>query len=319
MPDFTTHYLFGTLYMKDAFASDKKKIIDNNMQAFNWGLQGPDLLFFSKFYRDTGKTARCGSQLHQINPELIFSEIINLLIDSCNERYYNCLLSYFYGFLCHYVLDSTVHPYVYYLIYNSDSQNVKAKHLHVENNIGKMLFKRVAHSYTEKSQLCDRYLCDGNFVEPISELYVYLIKRLMGKTVSEKEIKSGFAMCLAFNKFSCKFANTKYENKAKRVFINSAKTLAMKSELLSCFIENDDDSNDVLNLQHSTWFNLNIPDNVFTYSVPDLFEQSKEKVNILADKCTYLLSKKEYSSLGLYETFDNGKPMQHKEKLKGRT
>ena len=46
MPEFTTHYLFGQSIL-EGFSPEIKSIIENNMTAFKWGLQGPDLLFYS--------------------------------------------------------------------------------------------------------------------------------------------------------------------------------------------------------------------------------------------------------------------------------
>jgi len=316
MPDFTTHYLFGE-YIKEKVDNKIKYKIDAYPQEFNWGLQGPDFLFYSKFYRDTGKTARCGSALHRVDPELLFSAISEYLIESQSEECYPQLLSYFYGFICHYILDSTIHPYVYYLIYEIDEQILKSHHILIENEIGSLMLKHMGRSIND-FELSDYYEPNGNFVDPIANLYVFLIKKLFDKTVNEREIKSGFSICLTVNRLAYLLQRSDYDSKAKQALIQSAMTLVKKSELISSFIKKDHITRDTLNLKHKEWFNINYPDDIFTYSIPDLFENARKEVLNVYDKCNEMLKSKNYTSFGFYKTFDYGEPIESREKLKDR-
>lgn len=317
MPDFTTHYLFGN-YVKEKIDEKSKYIINTHTQEFNWGLQGPDVLFYSKFYRDTGKTARCGSALHRADPELLFSAMTKYLIESQSEESYSQLLSYYYGFICHYILDSTVHPYVYYWLYEMDDPTIKSRHILIENEIGCLMLKQMAQQSLDDFDLSEYYESDGDFVEPITNLFVFLIKKLIDKTVNVKEIKSGFSICLTLNRLAYILPRPDYDSKAKQALIQSAMTIVKKSELLSSFIKSDNVTRDTLNLKHKEWFNLNYPDDLFTYSIPDLFEIARSEVLNIYDKCNKMLESNNYTSFGFYKTFDYGEPIESRAKLKGR-
>lgn len=315
MPDFTTHFLFGN-YAKDDFSHEIQTVIDRNLQAFNWGLQGPDLLFFSKFYRNTGKVARSGSLLHRIDPEFLFSEITEILIQSKLQSYYSCLLSYFYGFLAHYMLDSTVHPYVYYLLYNIDSQITKSRHIQIENEIGCLMLNKLKKCNPGEFHIYDYYDCDGDFIEPISLLYISILSKIICKPINKKEIESSFSICLSLNHLGYLLSNKEFDSKTKQVIYNSALALVKKSDVLSCFLKSDVIIRDTLNLKHHEWYNLNNTETVFTYSVPELFEKARDKTIIAANKFQSILRNNKYEPLGLYETFDNGEPYKKRNRQK---
>lgn len=319
MPDFTTHLLFGES-IKDSFSPHIRNIIRNNTQAFNWGLQGPDILFYSKFYRNTGKVPRCGSLMHHMNSESLFSEVIGFLLNSKSSTTYQCLLSYFYGFLCHYVLDSTIHPYVYYLLYKINSQRLKTLHIQIESEIGVLMLKELYNCKIGDFKIYDYYNSDGDFIEPISSLYVYLIKELFDKTVNEKEISCSFPICLTLNHLTYLLSGAELESKAKQTLLQSARAVVNKSEILNSFIKNDCITRDTLNLARHEWFNLNEPQKRYNDSIPDLFQKAKSKAFSLADRCTEMLRLNKYDSLGLFESFDNGEPvkLKKKEKAHGR-
>ncbi|MFT9077761.1 zinc dependent phospholipase C family protein [Ethanoligenens sp.] len=107
MPAIITHYLFSEMVVPPLI---------HDMQCANvyvWGSQGPDFLFFSPpVHMHWRLLSRIGSLMHEQDMEKNFA----FMADCCKKakgKEKNILLSYFYGFLSHYILDSTFHPYVY--------------------------------------------------------------------------------------------------------------------------------------------------------------------------------------------------------------
>lgn len=113
MPAAITHYLQALkaldLYRKKggSFPSDR--------DAFLWGAQGPDFLFynFRKCSRKRGSLRTYGSKLHSQKPSRTLS-VMRQYMDQNPSN--GTARSYLLGFLCHYSLDRTAHPYVLYSV-----------------------------------------------------------------------------------------------------------------------------------------------------------------------------------------------------------
>lgn len=107
MPACLTHNLFAN----DVRARLKEPEL--NSCAYAWGAQGPDFLFCHRYFkamRDKSlKTLQeYGSALHKSQP----SVTLNAMRDFVRAHKDPIYRSYALGFLCHYALDSTAHPYV---------------------------------------------------------------------------------------------------------------------------------------------------------------------------------------------------------------
>lgn len=111
MPAIITHDFFGRdvydrLYHTIGGSRDEA-------DAFLLGNQGPDPLFYTVISPQLTGHTRIGNTMHSERPtELIkaFRDAVDLL--PADEHAIG--RAYALGFLCHYTLDSTMHPYVYY-------------------------------------------------------------------------------------------------------------------------------------------------------------------------------------------------------------
>ena len=78
--------------------------------AFLWGARGPDFLFFHRILPYSHRNLReYGGRLHREKPSRLLGVMRALLLESGDET----ADSYLSGFLCHYSLDRTAHPFVY--------------------------------------------------------------------------------------------------------------------------------------------------------------------------------------------------------------
>lgn len=108
MPATITHYLHAET-VRDRLA---EKGIRTDRSMLLWGAQGPDIMYFHRAMpHQLGKSLRrAGSALHCCDPERLFCTMATL----CGGEYGGAL-DYALGFLCHYSLDRTAHPYIYAL------------------------------------------------------------------------------------------------------------------------------------------------------------------------------------------------------------
>ena len=112
MPSSITHNYF----MQDVY----DKLDDNienkiNLESAKVFAQGPDIFYFYNlcFGRKSKKYRKAGNYIHKHKVNLYFKNIINYIIENDLIDDIDCI-SFLYGSICHYVLDSVVHPFVYY-------------------------------------------------------------------------------------------------------------------------------------------------------------------------------------------------------------
>lgn len=106
MPDFATHHLFGeSLEVSEAVRKHKS--------LFNWGLQGPDILFYRKVLTGKSPYHKLGNRMHEEQTSRLLGAMAAYCKQAQGEQR-DCAEAYLRGFVGHYAMDSTIHPYVLY-------------------------------------------------------------------------------------------------------------------------------------------------------------------------------------------------------------
>ena len=132
MPAIYAHDLFGKKVYEKASAHIQS-IIDTYPDCFRIGLQGPDILFF---YQPLKKHPinRLGNQLHQQKVS-VFLEQVRPILDE--KGLHSPEGAYILGFICHYMLDSTCHPYIEETI-----KKTGIGHIEIESEFEKMVMRK---------------------------------------------------------------------------------------------------------------------------------------------------------------------------------
>ena len=112
MPSLVTHYLFGQDILSRIEPSSAE-LINYNKGAFCLGLQGPDIFLYDLLHTNIAGNRNLGRIMHIIKTDLFFRNYMESLIKK-NLSENKAAISYFYGMLCHYSLDCSTHPYIYY-------------------------------------------------------------------------------------------------------------------------------------------------------------------------------------------------------------
>ncbi len=128
MPAFYAHHQFGE-EVSLALEEELKQLIEKNKQAFQIGLQGPDIFFFYRPWKSNDVTAY-GHHLHETPARWLFQQGMK------NSRQ-SAAYAYLMGAVCHYALDSMCHPYV-----AEFEQTKNVAHMEIESEFEKRMLRR---------------------------------------------------------------------------------------------------------------------------------------------------------------------------------
>lgn len=104
MPGLYAHFLFG-LEVKNLLPEKLACVIENHLEEYLLGLQGPDLLFY---YHPLRRKSVTGIKIHW-EPASGFLENAAAVLREENDQ---GMLAYIIGFICHFTLDSGCHPVI---------------------------------------------------------------------------------------------------------------------------------------------------------------------------------------------------------------
>lgn len=108
MPACYAHYRFGDRMIEKLKPSVQRIILDNR-ELFDYGVQGPDIFFYNDPLK-ANKVARFGSQMHDTHASVFFKKA--RIAYAKHPDLKEAMMSYLLGFACHYALDYTDHPYI---------------------------------------------------------------------------------------------------------------------------------------------------------------------------------------------------------------
>ena len=164
-----THHLFTKDVYKSLDSNISQKLDLNGFLLFGKSF---DALFFYK--------PKLGSLMHKTNANLYFANIIHYLREH-HETHNRELLSYLYGSLCHYVLDSTVHPFIYYYggkydVHNKKTYSYRGRHDYLEVMIDAIMYyeinKKAIYKGKVFKEVFPKMKFSANLEQIISQVYL---------------------------------------------------------------------------------------------------------------------------------------------------
>lgn len=277
MPAAMTHYIHAEAVIKVLNACG----INTDERMVLWGAQGPDIMYFHRAmpYQLGKSLRRVGSLLHKSGPERMIRTMAELCRDKCSD-----VQSYVYGFLCHYSLDRTAHPYVYAMqeAY-AEKEGIKYNHSYIHNliehNIDVILLKKVKSLHPAEVNI-DHVLClDRDIIKRQSELLSNTLKVIIPiQNIKTEKIEQAFYDM---------YRNTKtmIDHGFKKRFVLGLEKVLHTGPALSSLIEGaeSDDIMDYMNLAKESWKNP-FDKNGHTYNDTfyDVFDKSiDDAVNLI--------------------------------------
>ena len=194
MPAAISHYLLARRVLDNGPAFDKSRSFSQN--AFQ-GAQGPDFFLLTSFSlgRREKSLKRLGSVFTRRRPRAFdfAQEYEN------GERGNDVSLSYVLGFLCHYALDSTAHPFVNYsaemLHELVKPSTVETCHHEVESNLDVVLLRYERAELPTDFSLKRAVPRDEGVKQEMASFYQSLLRRLYGTQVSQEAVAQAVEDC----------------------------------------------------------------------------------------------------------------------------
>ena len=113
--------------------------------------------------------------------------------------------AYFYGFVCHYALDSEVHPYVYCRqeqIRAADAKlSASAVHCQIESDIDYLLYERVHHAPVTEFEPALHYTLSAEEKAVLAALLHAVLRTVYAAEVSTRDLRRSFDEMLAWETF----------------------------------------------------------------------------------------------------------------------
>lgn len=139
MPAAYAHIIFGNRVLGALPDHVRDPLIYSNIDVFEVGLQGPDILFY---YRPLSKNSvsALGNAMHeQTGREWFLTALHRFGAQQGEPEISPAALAYLYGVLCHFVLDSQCHDYI-----NQYVRDTGISHYEVESEFDRslMLYRR---------------------------------------------------------------------------------------------------------------------------------------------------------------------------------
>ena len=312
-----THAYFAVdLYNK----LDKKSKERINIETIKTFAQGHDIFFFT-FNFINHKTKNIGSFMHKNNTRDFFKNIV-IYIKENNLQNNEEIMSFLYGQICHYVLDSIVHPYVTYKtgVYHKNKKETlkyNSKHSDLETYIDAYYINKNENIEPNKFKI--QKFC---FNTKISKELATLIDEVYYKTYNFKHIslyvKEGIF------KMKHEYALLRYDPhkikmKMYRIVDKILPKTTRKMYPIS-YAYNLDKNEYYLNLNHKTWNHPRVKEETYTYSFLDLYDNAiNEGLKIISEVNKTLYENKpikELDKVFLNISYSSGKECNDKRKNK---
>ncbi len=273
MPSLLTHHLFGQKVLRLYGRAFEENI--NTQDAFIIGCQGPDPFFFCFIGPKPHTYIRFGQKLHIVKVEQSLEEMRRYL-GKCPRAEKEIIRAYLTGYLCHFSLDVTAHPYVYAVqkreneamgFFDKDTARVHAR---LETAIDTLLGQTAVNPH--RLLPCNKTVCMA-----IGKMYRKLAKSLYGTILPE----NCFWRAVKSVRTGEHFLRSRYG--IKRAVLPKAERLISRHSMYEAMSYSPDTKgiSDPLNERHSEWISR-ADGFVHCDSFPELFEQavSKAKRNI---------------------------------------
>ena len=291
MPSSVTHSYFGEDVINKCNKYVTSKLINhvNYLKVFS---QGPDPFFFYDFH-----LTKKSKEVHKINRAMQhtkinkhFLKLINYIND--NGYYSNSeVMAYLYGQICHYTLDTTLHPYIIYFtgIYNKDNpKTFKYNGLHeeMEYYIDCYLINKRENIHPKKYKVYNKLFNINKFCDELNLCIDNVIKDVYGfDDASKIYYKSIMDMKKFYHVFN-------YDRYGIKKIVYSAMDFVcgnkcVKKKELSFNI----DPNSKLLYKKDTWNNSCDINDKYNYSFDELYEIAIDKAVNIIEKVDNMLRK----------------------------
>lgn len=302
MADFTAHYLFGG-EMLSLCETSVRDVSQRDINAFNWGLQGPDPLLFHNFSVKNQEYNKYSSLMHTIRTDALLLKMADYIRDRGDPS----LTAYFFGMLGHYCLDRRIHPYVYYTQLQLEKADIKWKrsaHILIECQLDKYFWGKLRNTDINNFRVRSVYKKDSRLFSSLGVMFDYLLRDIYGVSPDVKILEKCFDEVLEITPFF--YSKTGFFYHGCKMFDS---VLGLGGKAIG-HVKRVSSEYDFSNDDHSPWFNIWHPEKTMTDSAMDIFTRARdESVSIASAFMKYFQGDPSHiDRLHLAIPFSNGCP-----------
>lgn len=294
MPNYVSHALMAEEYY-DILKKEKTNLIDINKNKLKKFSIGHDYTYTNqKLFEKT----------HNKNVQKFFINLLNYIVE--NKLYDNEeIITYLYGQIAHFALDSTLHPYIYFKEKNTKKTGLLSQHTTTEYYIDDYLSNK---KYSQEPNNLDynfinnNNLCSNELGKLITEIY--------SKTYKSNETIKTYKKTLLAMKSLIKASKIKIKDKVllKRV---------LKYD--KYFKDNNINEEYILNKNKSIWINP-FSGKVSNESFEELYQKAIDKaIELTMEANDFLYKKRNQEKLALAFpniSYDTGIDCKYGKKIK---
>ena len=257
MPGFITHYICGQATLNTIVPEARQMIkYESNEQFYNIGTQGPDI-FFYHFPSLLRKQLRfLGIQMHKDGFGSFMSKMVDIMsYQQLSQAKKSLLFSYISGFLTHYALDATAHPYVYSqtgIRQKGDKARAikySVNHRKFETAIDVLMLDLMSSKKPSDYKLWELIRVERNPAQVVAGAMSASIREVYGRNVRPKDVYKAMTYMTAVTRI---LQST--DGRRKR-FMELIENLTIGENLISSIIHMQKvaDGVDYMNLDHASW------------------------------------------------------------------
>lgn len=266
-----THAYFAyDIYNK--FDKNKKQKFKNYIENLKTYGQGHDILFFSS----KNYLRKRANYYHKNKTKTFFINMIKYIKDNNLENNLD-VISFLYGYICHYCLDYTIHPYITYKggIFKKDNKETykyNSKHSEIETYIDCYMVNKRENT---DNKLFKFYKFCLNNNKPTKEL-INTINYTFYETYNDSNIGIYFFKALKQMKKLYKIVRYDPNGYKLKIYRIIDKVLPMKCKKLypASYAQNLNNNEYYLNLKHNNWNHPRYKNETYNYSFIDLYNNA---------------------------------------------
>lgn len=283
--------------LSEVVTKDLKQPLHQNLVFI--GAQGPDPLYYNISKKESTEYHYYADRMHDTNTRLLFKNMVSYVKGHNNIDTYSFLV----GFICHYALDVSIHPYVYHNvgIYQEDKPETHqylGLHLKFERSIDAVMIQKDFNIPSRKFKLSHKYYPAIDLPSDVCNVMEHTLKNTYGKD------SGGIMYCKAIKLMNINVKHLITDRFGfKKLFLRFLNIFSKSNMFLQdlSFFNHIEDY-DFLNEQKKTWYHpiTNAPSNE---SVEDLFEKARIfALGLIKEVDAYL---KDTKSVDLEDVFTN--------------
>ena len=273
MPNIITHTLFAQEIF-DKVDEATHDLFEPRLQLLEIGSNGPDFLFFhgmnpKDFYKKSDLRVT-GSMFHAAHVNDFYQKALISIRNEQDEDIKKDMMTYVCGHLCHWALDATSHPYVFYRTGPCKGKSAWYHH-RFESLLDAIMLKVKRECTIEDFKFYE--VCDvtKEQARAIARIYVVAIRQILGFDIKPHQILE----CLN----DWHFIETLFYDASgdKLKALQTLETFTKAYNSLSGYIvpNHPDDPYDVMNLLHTRWHHPSDSSFVSTESFFDLYDRAQ--------------------------------------------